>query len=325
MTEPVVRVKDIAWIRLQAPDLDLQETFLTNFGMLKSGRTENALYMRGTDPDHHIHITEKGEPRVLGVAFYVASEDDLKRISQEAEGASEVEDIDEPGGGRRVKLKDPNGMTIEFVFGVASLEPIHVDPNILNFGHDKLARKGELLRVDKTPSRIKRIGHAVISTPHIQESVDWAHKFLGVVPSDDVHAEDNPDELIGSFNRVDSGEDYVDHHVMLYIRHKSPGLNHVAFEVHDFDDLAVGHEYMMNAHEDLHVWGIGRHMLGSQIFDYWKDPWGRIHEHWTDSDMLNRDHEFRKHPRSTGFKSQWGSQSPQEFRDSSSPIDVGAL
>ena len=46
--------------RLQAPDLDLEEEFLTAFGMVRAARTPTALYMRGTDPAHHIHVTEKG-------------------------------------------------------------------------------------------------------------------------------------------------------------------------------------------------------------------------------------------------------------------------
>ena len=36
-----------------------------------------------------------------------------------------------------------------------------------------------------------------------------------------------------------------------------------------------------------HFWGIGRHSLGSQVFDYWGDPWNRVHEHWADTDVLN--------------------------------------
>ena len=320
MELPLTRVQDIAWIRLKAPDLDLQETFLTNFGMVRSARTDNKLFMRGTDPAHHIHITELGEPGVIGIAFYVSSLADLELLAKSAKGASGLERITEPGGGHRVCVKDPNGLTIEFVHGVAELEPLPIAPNVLNTGPEKLARTGELLRVDHGPSRVKRIGHAVISTPLLQQTIDWSHKHLGVVKSDDVHADDNPEELIGSFNRIDDGREFVDHHVILFMRHTSPGLNHVAFEVHDFDDLAVGHEYLKARNEDLHVWGLGRHTLGSQIFDYWKDPWGRIHEHWTDSDMLNIDHVFQSHPRSVGFKSQWGSQSPQEFRESSSPL-----
>ena len=33
-------------------------------------------------------------------------------------------------------------------------------------------------------------------------------------------------------------------------------------------------------------WGVGRHVLGSQVFDYWRDPWGHTLEHWTDGDLF---------------------------------------
>ena len=64
MADAIIRVKDIAWIRLRSPDLNLAEDYLRDFGLLRAERTANALYMRGTDPVHHIHITEKGDPRV---------------------------------------------------------------------------------------------------------------------------------------------------------------------------------------------------------------------------------------------------------------------
>ena len=320
MTEPIARVKDIAWIRLRAPDLDQQENFLNAFGLLKTERIDSALYMRGTDQDHHIHITEEGDPGVVSIGFLAHSLEDIHRLSDQAEEASGVESIDEPGGGQRVRLREPGGIGIEVVHGVETVEPITLNPKVLNTGHNKNAREGELLRVDQAPSRVKRIGHAVISTPDVERSVVWAQRHLGLVRSDDVFAEDDPDVLIGSFNRIDDGETYVDHHVLLFVSNPLPGLNHVAFEVQDFDDLAVGHEYMKQRYEGQHLWGIGRHTLGSQIFDYWKDPWGRLHEHWTDSDMLNKDHAYQRHSRSKGFKSQWGPASPREFRDSSSSL-----
>ena len=62
----------------------------TRFGMVRAARTPTALYMRGTDPAHHIHVTEKGEPKFVGFAYYAASEDDLKRIAK-APGASAIE------------------------------------------------------------------------------------------------------------------------------------------------------------------------------------------------------------------------------------------
>ena len=108
---PWIKATDIAYGRFRAPDLDVMEEFLTRFGLVRSERTPTALYMRGTDPPHHIHITERGEPKVVGLAYYAPSEDDLARLAK-APGASAVENIDEPGGGKRVRLKEPNGYQI---------------------------------------------------------------------------------------------------------------------------------------------------------------------------------------------------------------------
>ena len=57
-----IKVTDLAYGRLRAPDLDAMEEFLTHFGLVRAERTPTALYMRGSDPPHHIHVTEKGEP-----------------------------------------------------------------------------------------------------------------------------------------------------------------------------------------------------------------------------------------------------------------------
>ena len=87
---PVIKVKDLAYGRLRAPDLDAQEEFLTHFGLIRAARTPNALYMRGTDPTHHLHVTEKGDLAFVGFAYYAAGEDDLQRVAK-APGASAVE------------------------------------------------------------------------------------------------------------------------------------------------------------------------------------------------------------------------------------------
>src|SRR5256714_1093666 len=121
----LIKVTDLAYGRLRAPDLDAMEAFLTEFGMLRAERTKTALYMRGTDPAHHIHVTEKGEPGFVGLAYYAASAEDLRRVAK-APGASAVETIDEPGGGRRVRLREPNGYQIEVVHGIKRLKPIPV-------------------------------------------------------------------------------------------------------------------------------------------------------------------------------------------------------
>ena len=78
----VIKVTDIAYVRLRSPDLDLKAEFLDNFGLIPSSKSAKALYYRGTDPVHHLHITEKGDPKFVAVAYHAASEDDLKTIAK---------------------------------------------------------------------------------------------------------------------------------------------------------------------------------------------------------------------------------------------------
>src|SRR6202030_2890045 len=147
----VVKVRDLAYARLRSPDLDAQEEFLTAFGMVRAARTPTALYMRGTDPVHHIHVTELGAPGFIGFVWTAASEDDLKTIAK-FPGASGIETIDEPGGGKRVRLKEPNGYSIEIVHGIETVAPIHVVRQPINSGVEPLNRAGEVIRFAPGPS-----------------------------------------------------------------------------------------------------------------------------------------------------------------------------
>ena len=220
----VVKVRDLTHGRLRSPDLDAQEEFLTAFGMVRAARTPDALYMRGTDPAHHIHVTEKGDPGFIGFAWSVADEDDLKALAK-LPGASGIEHTDEPGGGTRVRLTEPNGYTIEVVHGIETLAPIPVARQAINSGAAPLNRAGEVIRFPAAPSTVKRIGLAVLGSPKNQETVRWFREVLGLVCSDDVYAGEK-DNVIGQFSRVDAGDDYVDHHAFFCMRNNRAGLNH---------------------------------------------------------------------------------------------------
>jgi len=314
---PGIKVTDVAYGRLQSPDLDAEEEFLTAFGMVRVERTKNALYMRGHNDVHHLHVTQLGEPKFLGFAMFAKSEDDLKEIAK-APGASGIENIDEPGGGKRVRLKEPNGYTIEVVHGIAKAKPISIDRQPINWRDKLFERKGDLMRLKREPAKVLRMGHAVMGAPDVKGTVKWFRDTLGLIQSDDVYA-GSPENIVGSFNRTDCGDQYVDHHVFFCAMNAKPGLNHFSFEVADVDDVFIGHEYLKAKGKYEHMWGIGRHLLGSQIYDYWADPWGRVHEHWTDSDRLNLKNGSNLLDVSVGFQSQWGERAPEKFIHHVSP------
>ncbi len=313
---PVIKAFDLAYGRICAPDLDKMEAFLADFGMIRAERTRRALYMRGTDPPHHIHVTELGEPRFIGIALHARSREDLEKVAR-LEGASAIEEIDEPGGGRRVGLSDPDGHRVEIVHGMEMLEPIPVSRLPVNCGSDKLRRKGELFRVSRGPSQVKRFGHFVLMSPNFEKMVRWYRETLGFLSSDEVYVGEKS-RLVGSFNRLDRGDDYVDHHAFFCIRGESSGLNHLSFEARDIDDIMTGHEHL-GAKGYKHIWGIGRHLLGSQVFDYWADPWGRVHEHWADTDVLNASARPGLNEAGAAINGPWGEPIPSHFLGYATP------
>lgn len=308
-TQPILKVDDIAFPRFSAPDLDVMEAFLGEFGMVRSARTATALYMRGTDPAHHVHVTHLGEPGFLGLAFRAASREDLVALAA-ATGVA-VEALDEPGGGEVVHLRDPDGRIVDVVFGIAPLEALPVGPHpVLNNGSHR-ARIGELQRVRRGPSQVKRCGHAAIKTADLSTLWPWYRRHLGLLVSDDMWLEE-PGKPLGRFARCDRGVLPADHHTLLFLEMGEAKLGHVAWEVSDFDDLMAGHE-VLAATGARHYWGIGRHILGSQIFDYWKDPLGFTVEHWTDSDLLDASVPAGNHHLLEAGGSQWGPPPPPDL------------
>ena len=212
----------------------------------------------------------------------------------------------------RVRLTEPNGYQIEVVYGQEKHEPIPVRFQKMNMGPEPNNRVGELMRIQTGASRVKRMGHGVMATKNLKETVAWFREMLGFIASDDVYAGER-DNLIGSFNRCDQGDEFVDHHVFFCIQAERSGLNHFSYEVADVDDVFSGHEHLKKIWKYEHYWGLGRHILGSQIFDYWADPWGRVHEHWSDSDRLNQANGSNLIDAAEGLGSQWGDPVPQKF------------
>ena len=305
----MIKVNDIAYARFAAPDLDAMERFVTDFGLAVTARRDDVLYARGTDPSPYLHVTERGDAGFRGVAFEAASADDLLAASK-LEGASPVEKIEAPGGGQRVRFTDPDGYEIEVVHGRELLPPLAVRSAApLNRGSDR-QRRGALQRVQAGPACVKRVGHAGLRVRDFRRSQAWYTSRFGFVSSDEVYL-GAPDNIIAAFMRCDRGDVHADHHTLVCVGvgEGEVGLDHVAFEVEDFDAVMVGHEHLKQAGYE-HKMGVGRHVLGSQVYDYWCDPWGHVLEHFTDGDLLDDRHETGVHDPSVALGSQWGTLAP---------------
>ena len=282
------RAIDIAYVHVAVDDLDRMAEFLGRFGMTSTRDTDAdgraVLYSSGTDGAPYQHIAETGEPRFVGVGFEIENPEDLEALAG-MPGASAIEDVARPGGGRRVRFTDPNGNEVTAIQGwqrAGSSDPQQRPP--INTGTAR-QRLREPVRLEPRASQVKRLGHCVLFVKDFRESEAWYKERFGFLTSDAIHA--GPEEnVIGAFMRCDRGDMPVDHHTLFLLQAPGTGMQHAAFEVHDWDDLMLGHDALEEGGY-THNWGIGKHILGSQVFDYWHDPFGNVMEHFTDGDLFD--------------------------------------
>ncbi len=302
---PVIKIDDIAHVRFSAPDLAAMRSFLEDFG-LQCFDQDGRLYGRAADGRPFVHVTETGDARFLAVGLRAVSIDDLEKLA--ASEGTVLQRIEEPGGGWMVRLTDPDGYGVEVVAGQAEEDrALPVPDSQVNTALDK-KRLRKAVRLDPSPAHVQRIGHAVLKVRDFRTSEAWYKDRFGFLTSDEIEA--SKGVPLGAFMRCDRGDKPADHHTLFLAQLPGElGLLHAAFEVANLDDLMLGHQHL-HAKKRKAAWGIGRHIMGSQVFDYWKDPFGNELEHWTDGDLFTAADPPQKQPMSALLAVQWGSKHP---------------
>lgn len=306
----MITITDIAYVRYRAPDLDRIERFLLDFGLHRYARTATHLYMRAAGTEPYVHVTELADSSIgIGLGLLAQSEADLQKLAEKFNVP--VRDNLEPRGGRVVTLQDPNGMQVDVLSDGKTLEPLPVrEPVKLNFNQQH-RRLNAVQRLSVQPSAVVRLGHAVLRVSDYRAAYDFYTSVLGFKPSDIYYADDPAQPVVG-FLHCGLGQRYTDHHTVAIVQLPGGGFEHTAFEVVDWDDVATGHQHLKNRGY-THSWGIGRHIEGSQVFDYWRDPFGNKVEHWTDGDQVNDDYVTGYEKFDPAHLSQWSPPVTAEF------------
>ncbi len=78
----------------------------------------------------------------------------------------------------------------------------------------------------------------------------------------------------------------TDHHNVLVQQAPVSFLHHTSWQVEDVDEIGRGATAMLEKDPDRHVWGLGRHHVGSNFFWYLKDPAGNFSEYYSDIDCI---------------------------------------
>jgi catechol-2,3-dioxygenase len=282
----MITVQDIAFVRYQVTDLERMESFLRDFGLYRAAKTDQALYMRAAGPAHHVHVAQLGDGnKPLGFGFRAGSVEDLHKLA--AHLGARVEVNLEPGGGQRVRFTDPAGFLVDVIHGQTEHSPLSTREPITRNAFNQRKRVGAPIRLRPQSSSVVRIGHLALLVADFPVMMKFYQDVLGFKPSDTYWA-GTEGNTIAAFMRCGLGEQWTDHHTLALITAQDgqSRFDHSAFEVVDLDDLVQGGEYLKERGY-RHSWGVGRHIQGSQIFDYWRDPFGNKIEHWTDGDLVN--------------------------------------
>ncbi|KUL81457.1 hypothetical protein ZTR_09858 [Talaromyces verruculosus] len=278
------------------PDLEKTHKYLTDFGLVEAIRKDGDVYYRGYGVQPVVYIAkETPVPEFLGVYFEAASLSELEKATK-VPGAGAISDF--VAGGKVVTITDPSGIPFHVVFGLEKRDftPPKEDSQPYNFpapaDDDVQAkpRRGTFHRMTKGIIPVHKLGHCGYVTENFDVSLDFYCQNFNFKPSDVILGPG--DSVMMVFFHVDLGETYSEHHSFFLAQPGGPlqpgTPHHSAFEVNGIDSQFIGHDYLSEQGYKS-FWGIGRHIEGSQVFDYWFDLDGFLVEHYTDGDLVNED------------------------------------
>ncbi len=319
---PLVKVAGLAWLEFEKPDLDRAERFGTDFGFTVADRTPDTLLLRGRQAAAACLVVRRGpRPRFAGAAFAAADRSDLDRLARGTGGT-----VMPHRGGHVIVLRDPSGFPVRVVHGVPELPALPGRaPLPLNFGTGPV-RVNVAQRPVRRPAEIERLGHVVLGTTRFRAALDWYLDTLGLIASDFLYLDGQRDRGPAmAFIRCDLGSVPADHHTLAMLLQPRTEYVHSAYQLADLDEVAASGEYLRERGY-RHAWGLGRHIQGSQIFDYWRDPDRAMFEHYADGDVFDAAMEPGWAPMSVSGLAQWGPRATAEFTGTNDPgVFVAAI
>lgn len=293
-------VKGLIHYALEVPDPVLGGTFYQDFGLQQVQTHVNRVELKTASGAGEVQLYEGPTKRLHHVAW-AAPGDELEQVreSLRAAGVSEVDPPkDAPDGG--IWVYDPDGNLLNIRDEQPRTLPAE-PPVVYNAPGNPLRPPGtrNVPTFDRATPR--RLGHVLFFTPDPDRATAFYNGVLGFKISDRV-----PGLL--SFMRCTA-----DHHNMAFAKSTHRGFHHASYEVGGFDEIGMGAMWMRERGWKP-GWGMGRHVIGSNVFYYTRDPWGSFAEYFHDIDYIPDSVDWK--PRDWDAKDAlycWGPDVPEDF------------
>ncbi len=296
----------VAKVTVGVPDVATTAAYYDQFGLARS--TDGRAAFSTTHGGEQLELV-RADRRCL-VEFRIAADDhdDLGRIATSLEK-----------GGYKLERAENAVTTAEPVSGAIGV--IEILPRLQQPRQDPTPYNG-VGRIERPNSRApgilrdgavtpRKLGHFVLGSTDYDTTRAFFLDGLGFKLSDQVPG-------LSSFLRCST-----DHHNVLVLPAPVNFMHHTSWQVDDIDDVGRGATAMLEGHPERHIWGLGRHHIGSNFFWYLKDPAGNFSEYYSDMDAIVEDQTWtaQDFEGASGLY-RWGPPPPPSFL---APDDLAAL
>lgn len=292
-------VHSLDHIGLTVPDLTEAKTFYNHFG-LNVQSTETGLEIRTFGNDHVWMKFKSGPAKQLSHICFGIFPDDLDYFYEKLKKYGVSLTKTDPDQTSSLWFHDPLGVQIE----------IKTAPKVMP-DHKTLYKtiscppgtRGAVMRGETPKIHPSRLAHALFFTPNIQKSVEFYTDILGLKLSDFpgpvafLHGAHGSDHHLIAFAQSDAGI----------------GYHHSAWDIASLEEAGLGAAQMAAAGYKR-GWGLGRHVLGSNYFNYIRDPWGSYAEYSYDIDYVPAEQNWTVgYPSPDNSLYLWGPDVPADF------------
>jgi catechol 2,3-dioxygenase len=250
------RSPQINWVRsieFDVTDLAASVAFYEDvWGLTVVDRSGDAVYLRGTGPEHHLLVLRGGaaaQARRLNFGVDTRDAIDALHAALGAAATSRPAELAEPGGGYGFSFVDPERREYRAIAGIDE--------------HTPLTR-------DDVPAKIS---HALFQSTDPAAATAF---FCGAP---------------GFRLRDHAGRNYflgcnADHHCFGFGQSDRSEISHVAFELPSIDGLMRGAGRLRGKGMTIE-WGPGRHGPGNNVFTYFFDPDGFVIEYTCEMEQVD--------------------------------------
>jgi catechol 2,3-dioxygenase-like lactoylglutathione lyase family enzyme len=260
-------------ITLGVPNVDDTAEYYRDFGLtqLEASQSAAEASFSTTDGGEQMRIVSTPRRRLVELRIGADDPDDLARIASSL-----------------MKLEIP----VELIDGELKTQDAGSEVTVVVEIADRVAQAatppppynapGHIARPDvrapgvlrETPVQPRKLGHVVLGSTDKEGSERFFVEGLGFKVSDTVPG-------LATFMRCST-----DHHNVLVQQTPLAFLHHTSWQLNDVDEIGRGASRMLEKDPSRHIWGLGRHHVGSNFFWYLCDPAGNFSEYYSDLDCI---------------------------------------